>query len=229
MRMRRIKEGLIRRWERYWMVLAGVPFLWRFGCWGAGLFRRGYKSQTPLARISEAPFAAWSAKLAHRNLRLGKSVYIGEDVVFYGADSGGDISIGDRSCIHAGVIVETAENGLFRVGSNTHIQARCQFAAVKGSIHIGSEVQIAPACGFYPYSHGMALGSPMREQPITSKGDIVIEDDVWFGYGAIVLEDVRVGQGAVVAAGAVVRDDVPPYAIVAGVPARVVGQRGEAA
>ena len=52
-----------------------------------------------------------------------------------------------------------------------------------------------------------------------SKGDIVIDDDVWIGYGATILSGVHIGQGAVIAAGAVVAKDVPPYAIVTGVPA----------
>lgn len=58
-----------------------------------------------------------------------------------------------------------------------------------------------------------------------SKGNIQIDDDVWLGYGATVLSGVHIGQGAVVAAGAVVTGDVPPYAIVGGVPAKVIKYR----
>lgn len=58
-----------------------------------------------------------------------------------------------------------------------------------------------------------------------SKGDIIVEDDVWIGYGATILSGVHIGQGAVVAAGAVVTKDVPPYAIVGGVPAKVIKYR----
>lgn len=58
-----------------------------------------------------------------------------------------------------------------------------------------------------------------------SKGDIIIDDDVWIGYRAIVLSGVHVGQGAVIAAGAVVTKDVPPYAIVGGNPAKVMKYR----
>ena len=54
---------------------------------------------------------------------------------------------------------------------------------------------------------------------------MTVADDVWIGYGAIVFSGVTVGRGAVVAAGAVVTKSVPPYAVVAGVPARVVGAR----
>lgn len=59
------------------------------------------------------------------------------------------------------------------------------------------------------------------------KGSIIIDDDVWIGYGATILSGVHIGQGAVVAAGAVVTSDVPPYAIVGGVPAKVIKYRFE--
>lgn len=64
-----------------------------------------------------------------------------------------------------------------------------------------------------------------REFEATSKGGIFVEDDVWIGFGALILDGVRVGKGAVVAAGAVVSKDVPPYSIVAGVPAKIVKYR----
>lgn len=58
-----------------------------------------------------------------------------------------------------------------------------------------------------------------------SKGDVLIDDDVWIGFGATILSGVHIGQGAVVAAGSVVTKDVPPYAIVGGVPAKVIKYR----
>lgn len=58
-----------------------------------------------------------------------------------------------------------------------------------------------------------------------SKGDIILDDDVWIGYRATILSGVHIGQGAVVAAGVVVSKDVPPYAIVGGVPAKVIKYR----
>ena len=61
------------------------------------------------------------------------------------------------------------------------------------------------------------------------RGDTVVGNDVWLGYGATVLPGVTIGDGAVVAAGAVVAGDVPPYAVVAGNPARVVQERFPAA
>lgn len=58
-----------------------------------------------------------------------------------------------------------------------------------------------------------------------SKGDILIDDDVWIGYGSIILSGVHIGQGAVVAAGSVITKDVPPYSIVGGSPAKVIKYR----
>lgn len=59
----------------------------------------------------------------------------------------------------------------------------------------------------------------------TSKGDVVIGSDVWIGMNTIVLSGIRINEGAVIAAGSVVTKDVPPYAIVAGNPARIIKKR----
>lgn len=58
-----------------------------------------------------------------------------------------------------------------------------------------------------------------------SKGDIIVDDDVWIGYGSIITSGVYIGQGAIVAAGAVVTKNIPPYAIVGGVPSKIIRYR----
>jgi acetyltransferase-like isoleucine patch superfamily enzyme len=73
----------------------------------------------------------------------------------------------------------------------------------------------------YPFSQLFPEASGFRGHPHT-KGDVVIGNDVWIGYGALILSGVRVGNGAVVAARSVVRNDVEPYSIVAGNPSRHV-------
>ncbi len=64
-----------------------------------------------------------------------------------------------------------------------------------------------------------------HENEAGSKGSIIVSDDVWIGYGAVILSGVKIGQGAVIAAGSIVTKDVPPYAIVAGNPAKILKYR----
>lgn len=139
------------------------------------------------------------------------------------------VSLGDGVHILRDTTIITGEGGSVTVGAGTYIQPRCQIMGIKGSVRIGSGVQIAPNCAFYPYNHGFAAGELIMKQPLTTKGDIVIEDDAWLGFGVIVLDGVRIGTGAVIGAGAVVTRDVPAEAIAFGVPARVVGMRSAAA
>lgn len=92
----------------------------------------------------------------------------------------------------------------------------------KARICIGSRVRIAPNVRLHAAGHDP--GDPLLRD---SAADIVVGEDAWLGAAAIVLPGVRIGARAVVAAGAVVTDDVPEGAIVAGVPARVVRMREE--
>jgi acetyltransferase-like isoleucine patch superfamily enzyme len=88
---------------------------------------------------------------------------------------------------------------------------------------LANDVQLV--CGNHTFAR---RDIPIRSQP-TVERPIVIGDDVWLGASAIVLGGVTVGNGSVVAAGAVVTRDLPPYSIARGVPAEIVGVRGEEA
>lgn len=58
-----------------------------------------------------------------------------------------------------------------------------------------------------------------------NKGDIVVGNDVWIGYEAVILSGVKIGDGAIIGARALVTKDVPPYSVVGGVPAKIIKQR----
>lgn len=77
----------------------------------------------------------------------------------------------------------------------------------------------------YPFRVKFDLPGKYEDGHPVSKGDLVIGSDVWIGYGATILSGITIGHGSVIAAKAVVTKDVPPYAIISGVPARVVQHR----
>lgn len=72
------------------------------------------------------------------------------------------------------------------------------------------------------------ISRPMNQQGIESVRPVIIDDDVWIGSRAIILPGVHIYRGGVIAAGAVVTQDDPEYAIVGGVPARVIRYRNKA-
>lgn len=104
----------------------------------------------------------------------------------------------------------------------------------RSHLYIGNFVSIAQHVTFLlDVEHNISTIStyPLKTKVLKngdeagSKGNIVVDDDVWIGYGATILSGVHLSQGAVIAAGAVVTSDVPPYAIVGGVPAKVIKYR----
>lgn len=191
----------------------------------AVLFMPGYKARVSLAKFNPKGYVSPSANIVHTDLRRGKRVFIGDLVTIYRTESGGYVALEDGVKLYSDIIVETTHGGKLVIGEGTHVQARCHLVAGVNSVLIGRRCEIAPACAFFCYNHAIEPGEPVRTQPLVSRGDIVIEDDVWLGYGVIVLDGVRIGAGAVIGAGSVVVKDIPPMAIAVGNPARVIKYR----
>jgi acetyltransferase-like isoleucine patch superfamily enzyme len=106
-----------------------------------------------------------------------------------------------------------------KIGENTVVNRSVLLDGRKG-LTIGSNVSISEGCSLITLEHD--LDNPN----FSSQGaPVVIEDRVFLGARALVLPGVRIGEGAVAAAGAVVTAEVAPYTIVAGVPARPIGER----
>lgn len=111
-----------------------------------------------------------------------------------------------------------------RLGDNSGIGDYCY---IQDPVEIGKNVMIAPNVALIAANHNYErVDVPMNQQGEHEKR-IVIEDDVWIGYRAIVLEGVSVGRGAIIGAGAVVTKNVAPYTIVGGIPAREIAIRKE--
>lgn len=107
------------------------------------------------------------------------------------------------------------------IGRDTFINSHVRFAArAPGGIRIGERVMIGPGCYFETANHALTTDESGRR--ITLPRPIVVESDVWLGARVTVLPGVHIGRGSVVAAGAVVADDVEPYTLVGGVPARLL-------
>lgn len=222
-------RGLLRPkwwWAVFWMRLAGLGFFGRFASGMAALAAPPYKRARFLANLHPLGYVSHRARVDRGTLRRGAHVFIGDRVIVFRADEeAGAVSLGDGSSIHQDTIVEVGQGGSVTVGSGTHIQPGCLIAAYVAPIHIGNAVQIASGCRFYSYNHGFAKGTPIMAQPLTSKGGITLEDDVWLGAGVTVLDGVTIGRGAVVGAGALVIGDIPANAIAVGVPAKIVRYR----
>jgi acetyltransferase-like isoleucine patch superfamily enzyme len=134
------------------------------------------------------------------------------------------IRLGDRVTLRRGVVL--AGNGTLTIGSHTTINDGCQISAFD-AVHIGANVMFAPRVCVLDIDHRF----DSRDQPLRQQGyrtaPVFIGDDVWLGANAVVLRGVRIGRGAIVGANSVVTRDVPDYAIVGGVPARVLRMRPE--
>ena len=114
------------------------------------------------------------------------------------------------------------ELNITNFGENTHLYIG-HYVSIAENVHFLLEVEhYTNHISTYPFRVKMLK---KMEYEAFSKGDIIVRDDVWIGYGATVLSGVTIGQGAIIAAGAVVTKDVEPYSIVVGVPARHVRYR----
>ena len=101
----------------------------------------------------------------------------------------------------------------------------CEFN-VRRRLEIGANCLIASGCKFVDHDHGTSRRDvPMNQQGDGAEAAITLEEDVWLGANVIVLKGVRIGRGAIVAAGAVVTKSVPAYEIWGGVPARKLSER----
>lgn len=139
--------------------------------------------------------------------------------------SGTDLHIGKGSRLWAPQRLSIGNH--VYIGKQVHIEANCEIGdycllANRVAI-IGRHDHDFSVAGF-PVRYAPWIGS--RRFPSQYTGEkAVIENDVWLGYGVIVLTGVTIGRGSVVAAGSLVVKDIPPYSIAAGNPARIIRQR----
>ena len=137
---------------------------------------------------------------------------------------GSQLTIGEETSINHGAIV-AATGGHIRIGARGYVG---HYAVLYGGggLTIGDDVLIGPGVLVAAANHRFERVDVPINQQAESRLGIVVESDVWIGGHAIIVDGVRVGTGAVIAAGSVVTRDVPPYTVVGGVPAQVIRRRG---
>jgi acetyltransferase-like isoleucine patch superfamily enzyme len=162
----------------------------------------------------------------HR-IHIGNNVAI-EDYAMLAIQGIGDekITIGDSVLIGKGAIVKARASSI-HIKDNVSLGFDCRIASTS-EVSIGSHCLFGARCYIGGAQHSFdRTDIPITRQPINSKGGVRIEDDVWLGVHVVVNDGIRIGKGAVVGAGSVVTRDLPPYAIAAGVPAKVIRKRKE--
>lgn len=146
---------------------------------------------------------AWSAKIYH-SVRMDTPPYR-------------TFSIGKNSVVESFSCVNNAVGDVV-IGDFSRIGIH---STVIGPVTIGSHVNLAQGITVTALNHNFSTKDKFIDEQGVATSPIVIEDDVWIGANAVILPGVRIGRHSVIAAGAVVNRDVPPYSLAVGVPAQV--------
>jgi acetyltransferase-like isoleucine patch superfamily enzyme len=195
-----------------------------------------YKNRPSIAsqmKISQLAFRTMShiSKKAYiynaNRMLIDNYITIEEDAVLnhplFSSGNSCTLKIGENSYI--GRFVQLSpQKGFITIGSNCTIHTLCILLG-EGGIAIGNYVRIAPSTVIVASNHIFKDRKLLISQQGMSTRGIFIGDDVWIGAHCTILDGVTLGQGAVIAAGAVVNKDVEPYSVVGGVPAKLIKYR----
>ncbi len=207
------------RYELLTLLLGPLP-----GLLGLGLRRIFYPALFGAAGRNPVFGHHLSLRGTHR-IFLGDNVMLDEYVFlsFRGEAEqsirlGGNVLIGRYSQVRA-------RGGTITLADSVSVGAFC-YLGTASQLTVGEHSLFGGGCFVGGIQHGYS--DPNRliaEQPLVDRGGIVIGRDVWIGAHAVVNDGVRIGDGAVIGANAVVTKDIPPFAVAAGIPAKVIGSR----
>lgn len=190
---------------------------------------RGLFVRRRLGRSAGVVFAGRRVTIRHgRYVTAGASLQIGDDVLLEGLSMNG-IRLGRNVTLARGAAL-VCTGVIARPGIGISIGDRSaigdhNFLAGQGGIAIGSDVLFGPGVRVFSENHVFGDVEVLIRLQGEVHAPVAIEDDCWIGAGSTILGGVRIGRGAVVGAGSVVTHDVPPCAVVVGVPARVISFR----
>ena len=142
-----------------------------------------------------------------------------------------NITLGENSTFGRGTVLYCPNN--MKIGRNVYIGKYCSLETdieIKDNVLIGNNVGLI---GRYDHDYSK-VGLSIKDSPwigdkdYTFKGKdlkVIINEDVWIGYGTVILSGITIGRGSIVAAGSVVTKDIPEYSICAGNPCKVIKKR----
>lgn len=163
------------------------------------------------------------------SIRIGTNVHLEDDIVLWSIQQSlgsppSTLTIGDNSKIKRRAAV-TSKSGRLVIGKDCAIGHMSEILCERADIIIGDGVRIAAEVFISTGNHLFRE----KEIPIHKQGfeykSVVIDDDVWIGRRSMIMPGVKIGKGAVIAAGAVVTKDVLQYGVYAGVPAKLIKYR----
>jgi acetyltransferase-like isoleucine patch superfamily enzyme len=190
---------------------------------------RGFSVKIMFKSASGLLFLGKRTCVKHYNLiSVGRTLFIGDNVVINALSKNG-IQFGDNVSIHRNTIIDctggirSIGEGLI-IGNNVGISPNC-FIQVRGEVKIGNNVLFGPGVSVFSETHNFDNTEKfINEQGETRKG-VFIEDGVWVGANATILDGVTIGHDSIIAAKSLVNKDVPPFSIVGGIPAKVIKYR----
>ncbi len=172
-------------------------------------------------------WTTWCFKLKYRRfVNIGPNNVVGKRVhirPFFGQKRVLKLSTAKNVRIYRDVLIQGS--GKITIGYRSFIGS-FSIIGCNDEITIGENVMIAQSVSIRDTDHNFEdTDKPMIQQGTTT-APVIIGDDVWIGYGAVITKGIRIGSGSIIAANAVVTKDVPPKTIVGGVPAKVIRSRG---
>ena len=201
-----------------------VYFLWKYWTRGKRRIRQTIDIRRYLfASIGKGCFVSPSSLIPFpQSVRLGEQVMLDDQCGIITQNA--SIYLGDRTTIGAYARIQAVQ-GDIRLGENCTLQQFSMISGYSAGILIGDNVRIG--------AHTLIIGSNHiidgRDTPIWKKGStslgIKINNDTWIGSNVTILDGVEIGEGCVIAAGAVVTKNVLPFTIMAGVPAKLIRER----
>ena len=227
--------------QKYASLIIGQPGLWPLIRYesitllcmalpGAlGLFLRMKLYPRLLGRVGRNVTFGHGIVLRHpHKIRIGNDVHIDDQCVLdaKGADNQG-ITIGDGVFIGRNTII-SCKNGDIEIDDRANIGFNCEIFS-GGHVRLGKNTLVAA----YTYLVGGDHLHDRTDIPVLDQGRVAegieVDDNVWLGAHVVVSDGARVGHDAIIGAGAVVRGEIPPFQIAAGVPAKVIRDRRDRA